>query len=150
MTGLVGIDSLTRTQFVYEGQYSERFTGFCTCDVHFEKSILDSKGSMRTYKMHDGRDLPKRVGGPVHLIACHKTVTESQAIRQLGFPDAIVVSAPFGIYVADDVQKIQMVFIANCRDESTTQAHVQRFLQWLDEQSVNIRGRCGHFETALA
>lgn len=81
------------------------------------------------------KDLPKRVGGPVHLIACQKTVTESQAIRQLGFPDAIVVSAPFGIYVADDGQKIQMVFIANCRDDSTTQAYVQRFLQWLDEQS---------------
>jgi len=84
--------------------------------------------------------LPKRVGGPVHLIACQKTVTESQAIRQLGFPDAIVVSAPFGIYIADEVQKIQMVFIANCRDESTTQAHVQRFLQWLDEQSEKKKG----------
>ncbi len=81
------------------------------------------------------RSLPKRIGGPVHLIACQKSITESQAIRQLGFPDAIVVSAPFGVYVADDVQKIQMVFIANCRDESTTQTHVQRFLQWLDEQS---------------
>lgn len=80
-------------------------------------------------------NLRRRIGGPVHLIACQKSVTESQAIRQLGFPDAVVVSAPFGIYVADDVQKIQMVFIANCRDETTTQAHVQRFLQWLDEQS---------------
>ena len=37
--------------------------------------------------------------------------------------------------VTGDVRKIQMVFIANCRDESRTQTHVQRFLQWLDEQS---------------
>lgn len=78
--------------------------------------------------------LPKNIRGPVHLIVCQKTVTEAQALRQLGFPDAIVVSAPFGIYVADDIQKIQMVFIANCRDETSTRHHVQRFLQWLTQQ----------------
>lgn len=78
--------------------------------------------------------LPKRVGGPVHVIACQKGVTESQALRQLGFPDAVVVAAPFGVYVADDVQKIQMIFIASCRDETTTRHHVQRFLSWLDAQ----------------
>jgi ABC-type dipeptide/oligopeptide/nickel transport system ATPase component len=58
--------------------------------------------------------------GESGLIACHKTVTEAQALRLLGFPDATVVSAPFGVYVADDVQKIQMILIANCRDETTT------------------------------
>lgn len=73
------------------------------------------------------------VKGPVHVIACQKAVTESQAVRQLGFPDAVVVSAPFGIYVADDVQKIQMAFIANCRDKTTTRANVQAFLNWLSE-----------------
>lgn len=77
------------------------------------------------------KQLPKGVAGPVHLIACQKSVSESQALRQLGFPDAVLVAAPFGIYVADDVQKIQMVFIANCRDETTTQHRVQRFLEWL-------------------
>lgn len=71
--------------------------------------------------------------GPVHLIACHKGVTEAQAVRLLGFPDATVVSAPFGVYVADDVQKIQMVLIANCRDETTTRHGVQRFFDWLDQ-----------------
>lgn len=80
-------------------------------------------------------DLPPEAAGPVHLMACQKGVTETQALRQLGFPDAIAVAAPFGVYVADDVQKIQMVFIANCRDETTTRHHVQRFLQWLEEQS---------------
>ncbi len=79
------------------------------------------------------------IGGPVHLIACQKGVTESQALKQLGFPDAVVVTAPFGVYVADDVQKIQMVFIANCRDETTTRHHVQRLLQWLDEQGEDRR-----------
>ena len=73
------------------------------------------------------------IHGPVHVIACQKGVTESQAVRQLGFPDAVVVSAPFGVYVADDVQKIQMVFIVNCRDETTTHVNVQAFLNWLND-----------------
>ncbi len=70
-------------------------------------------------------------GGPVHVIACHKSATEAQATRLLGFPDATVVSAPFGIFVADNVQKVQFAFIVNCRDESTTRHGVQRFFEWL-------------------
>ncbi len=87
---------------------------------------------LRDHLICDG--LPKKVAGPVHLIACQKGVTEAQALRQLGFPDAVTVAAPFGVYVADAVQKIQMVFIANCRDETTTRHRVQRFLHWLGEQ----------------
>jgi hypothetical protein len=78
--------------------------------------------------------LPLGVAGPVHLIACQKGVSESQALKQLGFPDAVLVSAPFGVYVADDVQNIQMVFIANCRDETTTRHRLQRFLEWLSQE----------------
>ena len=78
-------------------------------------------------------NLKKPHGGPVHLIACHKSVTEAQARTMLGFPDATVVSAPFGIYVVDPVQSIQLVLVAQCRDESSTRIGVQRFLEWLDE-----------------
>jgi hypothetical protein len=77
--------------------------------------------------------LKKVDGGPVHIVVCHKTVTESQAIRMLGFPNATIVSAPFGIYVVCPVQSIQLVLIAQCRDETTTRHGVQRFLEWLDE-----------------
>jgi hypothetical protein len=76
--------------------------------------------------------LKKVDGGPVHIVACHKGNTESQARAMLGFPDATVVSAPFGIYVADPVQSIQLVLIAQCRDEISTRIGVQRFLEWLD------------------
>lgn len=82
--------------------------------------------------------LKKLKGGPIHLIACHKTVTESQAIRMLGFPNATLVSAPFGIYVVDPVQSIQIVLIAQCRDKTTTRHGVQRFLEWLDESEQAI------------
>jgi hypothetical protein len=76
--------------------------------------------------------LPKNGGGPVHVIACHKTATETQATALLGFPDAIVATPPFGVYVADPMQKIQFVFIVNCRDSTTTRFGVQRFFEWLE------------------
>jgi hypothetical protein len=70
-------------------------------------------------------------GGPVHIIACHKAATEAQATKLLGFPDATVVSAPFGIFVADSIQKVQFAFIVNCRDEPNTRHGAQRFFEWL-------------------
>lgn len=75
----------------------------------------------------------QKVGGPVHLIACHRSVTETQATNLMGFPDATVVSSAFGIYVADEIQKMQFVFLANCRDPSQTRHAVQRFLDWLEQ-----------------
>ena len=70
--------------------------------------------------------------GPVHLIACHKSVSESQAIKLLGFPDATIVEPPFGIYVADRIQNIQLLLLRHCRDETTTRHALQRAFDWLE------------------
>jgi hypothetical protein len=51
----------------------------------------------------------------------------------LGFPHATVVAAPFGIYVVDPVQAIQLVLIANCSDDHATRLAVQRFMEWLPQ-----------------
>ncbi len=84
-------------------------------------------------------------GGPIHLILCHKTATETQAAKLLGFPDATIVSPPFGVFVADPVQHVQFVFINDCRDESTTRHGIQRFFEWLsqtgEETNVVIRAK---------
>jgi len=72
-------------------------------------------------------------GGPLHLIACHRSVSEAQATNLLGFPDATVINSPFGVYVADNIQKMQFVFLANCRDPIQTRLGVQRFLEWLEQ-----------------
>ena len=50
----------------------------------------------------------------------------------LGFPDATVVTPTFGVYVADSVQMIQLVFLANCRDRTSTRHAVQRFFDWIE------------------
>jgi hypothetical protein len=77
--------------------------------------------------------LTKSVAGPVHVIACHKSATESQAISLLGFPDATIVASSFGVYVADNVQKIQLCLISNCRDESSTRHGLQKLFDWLSQ-----------------
>jgi hypothetical protein len=82
--------------------------------------------------------LQKKVIGPVHVIACQKSVSESQAISLLGFPDATIVSAPFGIYMADNVQKIQIVLIKDCRDPTSTNVGLQRFMTWLRQTGEDI------------
>ncbi|MGE7992501.1 DUF4062 domain-containing protein [Pseudomonas sp. NPDC089554] len=82
---------------------------------------------------HEYVDLLKGAHGPLHLIACHRGATETQATALLGFPDATVVSGSFGVFVADDVQKVQFAFLANCRDESHTRHALQRFREWLDQ-----------------
>lgn len=84
--------------------------------------------------LHDhelAESLINGIGGPLHVIACYKSATEMQAIKLLGFPDATVVTTLFGIFVADNVQKVQFAFIANCCDETNTRHGVQRFFGWL-------------------
>lgn len=51
----------------------------------------------------------------------------------LGFPDATVISTPFGIFVADETQQIQFALLKDCRDDSTTRNAVHRFLDWMRE-----------------
>lgn len=94
-------------------------------------------------------------GGPLHIIACHRTATETQAAKLLGFPDATIVSAPFGVFVADPVQKVQFAFITNCRDEANTRHGVQRFFEWLrqTDEEANVARRAksrAHIVRALA
>ena len=84
-------------------------------------------------------DLKSSRGGPLHLIACNKAATESQALNLLGFPDATIVAAPFGIFVADSIQKVQFTFLTNCRDEGSTRHGLQRFFEWLNQTGEDAR-----------
>ena len=77
--------------------------------------------------------------GPLHLVACHRGITETQARGLLGQPDVTVVSAPFGVFAADEVQKSQLLFLANCRDDSSTRHSLQRALEWLGQTQEGER-----------
>jgi len=92
---------------------------------------------LRDYELSDS--LGSSVGGPVHVIACQKNVTEAQAMSLLGFPDATIVSGSFGIYVADNIQKIQLCLISNCRDAASTRHGLQKLFDWLDRTGEDAR-----------
>lgn len=112
-------------------------------DVYFFVSAIPDSLSLSAAAEMVGRphledhtyasDFGKREYGPVHIIACHKNITPSQAIKIIGHSDVVLVDAPFGLYVADNVQKVQMVFIKDCRDRTTTVHAVQRFEDWLTQ-----------------
>ncbi|MSM38674.1 MAG: hypothetical protein GJT30_03500 [Geobacter sp.] len=90
---------------------------------HLHAQVLESRG----------------VPGVVHLIACHSGVTETQATRMLGTPDAMSVASDFGVYVADHVQKIQIVFLSQCGDETAVALAVRRFHEWLVQTGEETR-----------
>ncbi len=71
--------------------------------------------------------------GPIHIIAVHKNITETQAKKYLGHPDIMLVDAPFGFYVADRINHIQVLILANCRDRTSTRERVQRCWDWIDQ-----------------
>ena len=50
----------------------------------------------------------------------------------LGFPDATIIAGSFGVYVADNIQKIQICLIANCTDPNSTKHGLQRLFDWLE------------------
>lgn len=69
--------------------------------------------------------------GIVHVIACHRGATETQALRMLGTPDAIAVASDFGIFVTDHVHKTQLVLLAQCGDATAIALALRRFSEWL-------------------
>jgi len=109
---------------------------FCCHAVPAAMSVAAAREMVGRPFLHDHeliRDVDDEVAGPVHVIACQKGVTENQASALLGFPDLTIVTPRFGVYVADNIQKIQVVLLANCRDDASTRYAAQRFFDWLVE-----------------
>ena len=80
---------------------------------------------------HRLAEVLEQCAGPLHVIACQKTVTEKQATDLLGFPDVTLVKSSFGVYAADPVQKVQVVLLAGCHNPGHTADAVGRFFDWL-------------------
>jgi hypothetical protein len=80
-----------------------------------------------------------RLPGIVHLIACHRGVTEAQALRMQGTPDAVAIASDFGIFVADHVQKTQLVLLAQCSDITAIALALRRFAEWLSQSREEAR-----------
>jgi hypothetical protein len=49
-----------------------------------------------------------------------------------GLADAVVVTTPQAVWVADPIQNIQLLFLHNCVDPVSTRMQLQNALEWLD------------------
>lgn len=90
---------------------------------------------------HTRVDQLRRLDAPgiVHVVACHRSITESQALRMLGSPDAMAVTSDFGIYALDRVQKVQMLFLAGCGNETAIAARLRLLEEWLKSSGEQAR-----------
>ena len=81
------------------------------------------------HKFH--AELKKPKAGPIHLVACPKGVTENQALNMLGFPDATIVADSFGVHIADNIQKIQIVLLKECVSPSAIRRQLAQWFEFL-------------------
>lgn len=72
--------------------------------------------------------------GPVHVIACHRGVTESQALKLLGTSNAVAVASEFGVFAAEDVMQTQLVLLSHCVEEGAVRLGLRRFREWLERE----------------
>jgi len=83
--------------------------------------------------------------GPLHLIACHKSCTETQVINFLGHPDLYLVRVPFGWFAADQLNFVQAVFLTDCADQGAATSACEQLFDWLkvsgEEERLVVRAR---------
>ena len=82
--------------------------------------------------------LAKGKGGPVHIFACHRGVTERQAADLLGQPDVETIDSAFGVLAVDRSSKVQCIFLRNCRDETSTRLAEQKAFEWLEREEEDV------------
>lgn len=78
------------------------------------------------------------VVGPLHVILCHKNITESQVIAFMGHPDLFIIRPPAGFFVADRVTFVQAMFLMNAIDEDAIRANLQSMFEWVESQAQEM------------
>ena len=78
------------------------------------------------------------VVGPLHVILCHKGVTESQVISFMGHPDLFIVRLAGGFLVADRISFIQALFLTNAIDDDAVRAGLQSMFDWIESQAQEV------------
>lgn len=68
--------------------------------------------------------------GPLHFIAVYGNATEIQVKNLIGYPDVSVIKDEFGIYVWEQNNHIQMVFLTDCKTQSAISSKFILFNNW--------------------
>ena len=71
--------------------------------------------------------------GPVHVVACQRGVTRGQARKLLGVEDATYIDTPFGVFMADELQQVQVFLVKDCRDPTATRTNLAACIAWLKQ-----------------
>src|SRR5260370_24578940 len=78
------------------------------------------------------------VGGTLHVILCHKNITESQVISFMGHPDLFIVRPATSFFVADRITFVQAIFLMNAIDEDAIRANLQSMFEWVESQAQEM------------
>lgn len=81
----------------------------------------------------------RKIYGPVHIIACHKGITEAQVYSFMGHPDIYCVETPFGYFTFDRISFVQCIFLVDCRDSASTRNNLERFFEWISRSEEEKR-----------
>jgi Domain of unknown function (DUF4062) len=85
-----------------------------------------------------GRKGMNEVVGPLHVILCHKNITESQVISFMGHPDLFIVRAANGFFVADRISFVQALFLMNAIDDDAIRVSLQGIFEWIESQAQEM------------
>ena len=84
-------------------------------DDHLLVSELDGQGAI----------------GPLHVVPVPARATQSQARALIGSADVMIVPLPDGVWVADAVNRAQVLVIGGCADEGSTGLAIENAFGWL-------------------
>jgi Domain of unknown function (DUF4062) len=77
--------------------------------------------------------------GPIHVVAVQQAVTETQIRRFIGRPDALVAAQSFGVFVSDDSNFTQALFLSNCRDAARVSDAVGNAFAWWKQAGLEVK-----------
>jgi hypothetical protein len=92
---------------------------------------------LKDHTFLDGKEMVGIVG-PLHVILCHKNITESQVISFMGHPDLFIVKSATGFLVADRITFVQAIFLTNAIDEDAIRAILQSMFEWVESQAQEM------------
>ncbi len=75
------------------------------------------------------------VHGPLHVVACYRSISEGAARKLYGVDDAAYIPLESGILIRDQKLKVQMLLLAKCADTTSTRAALQTCFDWIDRSS---------------
>ena len=99
-----------------------------------EARELVGRPYLTDHEIISGTDMTKLIG-PLHIILCHRTISESQVISFMGHPDLFLVKTDRGFFAADRITFVQAIFLTEAIDDLSIRAGLQSTFDWIESQA---------------